>query len=495
MEGSISSGSGYFCAVSVASNVYCWGSDQETYASIKEPTIVPAAKDEKFVSVGVGLRHVCALSKSGKVYCKGKGYNGELGTGAAEAVVKDLTVPVSQGDLSFKILSVGLNHACAITVGKDLYCWGDNEYGQLGTGDLTSYSVPVLVGSNYEQISAGGDHTCGVKTNSEGFCWGNNDFHQSSTKDDFDIVVPTKVKGSWDSIYSGYAYTLGIDTKGNGFGWGQSEIIGADSAMGGFLAQGKDFCLDLKTGAILCSPNGSVQAGGMATFERYPTPMKGNKKWSSFAPGSVPCGIEKKTKYLHCWGYTAGEAYAPGSPGTTVPSLVNKNQWEQASGGISGARCGIDVKGSGYCWGRNIYDCGEVCPLGDGTERNSKQPAKLSAVCTWRSNQAVGLLGELSQSMNDTLVESYGNEMNKTDPPAAAPVVNGTTTAEENESTTGTEVETTTEETNPMETNPEQAAAPQPKSENTGKITSSGMITSGALLGIIVATFFNLHTL
>ena len=40
-------------------------------------------------------------------------------------------------------VSAGGNHACAVTSTGSVVCWGQNTYGQLGTGSATSSLVPV----------------------------------------------------------------------------------------------------------------------------------------------------------------------------------------------------------------------------------------------------------------------------------------------------------------------------------------------------------------
>lgn len=367
--------------------MHCWGTDPETGAPILKPEVVPTADGVEFVSVDLGLRFFCALSTDGIVFCKGAGYHGELGTGVDEIIMGGLTVPVKQNGVVFKSLSVGYYHACAIDISDDLYCWGDNEYGQLGVSGMESSNVPVKVGSKFRQVSSGGEHTCAVNLSDKGFCWGRNDMHQSSPQESYIIAEPTQIDGKWNAIYSGYDYTLGINSVGDGYGWGVSEGISSDSAAGGYLGQGRDFCLDFDTGEIVCKVESGSQGSGLLTFEQNPTQIKGNKKWLTFAPGRMPCGIEKGSRYLYCWGYTAGEAYAMGSPGTNTPKLVSKKAWEQVASGISGARCALSTRGEAYCWGRNLYDCGGICPLGNGGVENSALPLKVKSNGLWRASK------------------------------------------------------------------------------------------------------------
>jgi len=49
------------------------------------------------------------------------------------------------GRLTFTKVSAHNNHTCAVTSTGRLYCWGNNDEGQLGDGTTTSRLVPTLV--------------------------------------------------------------------------------------------------------------------------------------------------------------------------------------------------------------------------------------------------------------------------------------------------------------------------------------------------------------
>lgn len=98
--------------------------------------------------IAVGDQHVCA-NVSGKIYCWGNNENGQLGNNS-ESVSSTVPVAVdTSGVLAGKTvtaISAENYHTCVIASGS-VYCWGDNQYGQLGNGTTTNSRVPVAVGS------------------------------------------------------------------------------------------------------------------------------------------------------------------------------------------------------------------------------------------------------------------------------------------------------------------------------------------------------------
>jgi len=64
-----------------------------------------------------------------------------------------------------KQVEEGESHACLITNGGGVKCWGNNEHGEIGDSTGFNRVVPVDVTgltSDVESVSAGGRHTCAV---------------------------------------------------------------------------------------------------------------------------------------------------------------------------------------------------------------------------------------------------------------------------------------------------------------------------------------------
>jgi len=51
---------------------------------------------------------------------------------------------VSGGQV-FRSVSAGDQHTCAVNAGNVSFCWGDNQFGQLGDGTVINRLVPTRV--------------------------------------------------------------------------------------------------------------------------------------------------------------------------------------------------------------------------------------------------------------------------------------------------------------------------------------------------------------
>jgi alpha-tubulin suppressor-like RCC1 family protein len=124
----------------------------------------------------------CAIDVVGAAKCWGSDADGELGndntkpTQTGNSVeVKPVQVKGLNADVSD--LALGGSHACAINAGG-VYCWGDNEYGQLGDGTTRDRPVPVQVSipgnRRAVDVEAGYFHTCIKFQSGDVACWGRN---------------------------------------------------------------------------------------------------------------------------------------------------------------------------------------------------------------------------------------------------------------------------------------------------------------------------------
>jgi|GEM_PF-4958422 len=195
-------GNGWACAL-VYGSVYCWTGSSGT------PTKVTGLMaGETIVSISVGESDACAASSSGKLFCWTK--SNRLPVQVMGALVGKRVTEIS----------VGYSNKCAIASSK-IYCWGHNDYGDLGNGTGNglqpgggwgpgsySASTPTLVTdtnlpSDYRAVrlaKTGGITTqmCAILSTGQLYCWGGN----VSSELGLNVGVPQPCYGSCGSIYS-----------------------------------------------------------------------------------------------------------------------------------------------------------------------------------------------------------------------------------------------------------------------------------------------------
>ncbi len=338
---------GYFhtCALtrSETSNAYCWGlnangqlgNDDDRNLARDVPLSVTGLSDVSDISAG--YRHTCAITTDEFAYCWGDNKYGQLGNGE-ESSESRTPVQVAGGAQGGAVLtgvseitagggsynsSSWRSHSCAIAESEGIaFCWGNNEFGQLGNAidGGKPETVPVQVcaadvadgqGCNntfligVTQISAGQNHTCAITGADAGtaLCWGSNQVGE-----------------------------LGTQGQGNS---------GSDSSTPVAVAAGNDGF-----------PNGSiadVSAGG-----------------GQF--GSQTCAVTADAT-VYCWGSNDDGQLGNGDTGGIydVPVLVesengfDSRQVEQVS--VGGAHtCALTGGAAVFCWGDN-----NSRQLGNGT--------------------------------------------------------------------------------------------------------------------------------
>ena len=189
-------------ALGAPSSATCVRTDGLQLACATTPQ--PIASDESFLAVSAGSSFACAITRSLRALCWGRNDRGQLGRATTETCSQGnfagiacgrTPMPVS-GPHRFVAVAAGLRHACGVTVGGDAYCWGRNFIGELGNGLLgTNSSVPTLVrgGVTFRRVSAGDQHSCGEGTDGELYCWGSNVWGQLGTGDIRLWLEPTRV--------------------------------------------------------------------------------------------------------------------------------------------------------------------------------------------------------------------------------------------------------------------------------------------------------------
>jgi alpha-tubulin suppressor-like RCC1 family protein len=173
---SIGTGLQHACGLGTDGLAYCWGNGGFLGNGVVSDTAhsrpVAVTGNIKFREFRTTYTGGCGIAQNDQTYCWG----GVLGG----SVVSPTVVP---GGLTFSSLGSGptANHACGITATRVAYCWGIDTYGQLGdntSAPIRTSPVAVLGGIAFASIAGGASHSCGLTATGAAYCWGNNDFFQ-----------------------------------------------------------------------------------------------------------------------------------------------------------------------------------------------------------------------------------------------------------------------------------------------------------------------------
>ncbi|MFY9263332.1 MAG: hypothetical protein WBH82_02455 [Arcanobacterium sp.] len=141
----IDSGTGFTCA-STHESVTCWGDNAwrqaaDSDTTIMPPTTVPALNGKNVTSLAVGNIHACAVADA-QVYCWGSDYSGQLGTGSQGQTGSGITVVDLPAD-ALSVVATDFTTCASLTTGEVL-CWGANDEHRINASEETILA-PTLV--------------------------------------------------------------------------------------------------------------------------------------------------------------------------------------------------------------------------------------------------------------------------------------------------------------------------------------------------------------
>jgi len=223
----VSAGGSRSCALMTSGALKCWGTlpGNGTGSSLSPVSVTGLSSGVK--SVSAGGTFTCALTTAGSVWCWGSGSLGQLGNG----LLTGSSVPVTPTGLSAGVaaISVGAQHACALTTSAGVKCWGWNNYGETGDqSGATTTAQPIDVAglpTNIVAISVGGYHSCVVTSTGEAWCWGENQVGQLGDGTTVDRPTPSPVSGLSGvvSMTGGTYHSCAIAAGGAAYCWGSNN--------------------------------------------------------------------------------------------------------------------------------------------------------------------------------------------------------------------------------------------------------------------------------
>ena len=210
------------CGITTSNAAYCWGDNANGQLgngapdTDNHPNPVLVSGAQQFRQLALSARATCGITVDDRLFCWGYNGTGQLGDGTTTQ--RSEPTPVAP-NLRFTAVSLssgftggigpetvvptghtqgGVAHGCAISTSQDLYCWGWNGAGQLGTGSFINTVTPTLVsgGIKFTTVALGGPYSCGQSTTGI-YCWGANFYGQVGNSSFVDVTAPVKVNTPW----------------------------------------------------------------------------------------------------------------------------------------------------------------------------------------------------------------------------------------------------------------------------------------------------------
>ncbi|UJR80262.1 Hypothetical protein I5071_23060 [Sandaracinus amylolyticus] len=275
-------------------------------------------------------------------------------------------------------IAAGGDHVCALSEQGALYCWGENEIGQLGVNERRSTTRPLRVHGlpRVASVSAGPSHTCAVDLDGGLWCWGFDYYRQLGVaREDVPDCgravcspIPLRVPDlpPMRRVWIGVHATCAELAPGD-----ELRCWGNDAASRAVVRSGLRQARDLGMGlghACLWLPDGRVRCVGDATFGRSGDEGRGDGFVDLEGVIDIEvgtdhaCALLADTRVL-CWGYNwdgalgikEGLPYCvhgdTGGPCAIAPVAPTGEPTGTALSIGSHRSCVIETGGGVTCWG------------------------------------------------------------------------------------------------------------------------------------------------
>ena len=188
--------------------------------------VVPETENEITISPNVITNgsHTISLREDGKVFTWGDNTYGQLGNGTVTTSDEPVEVTFPEGTIITQI-AAGENHNVALDSNGNVWTWGRNNNYQIGNtreNQYTPYKVSNL--PKVIKIAAGNNNTMVITENNELYAWGLNAYGDLGLGIYTNKVLPKKVKGVHDiiDISGGKSHYIVLNRAGEVFATGSN---------------------------------------------------------------------------------------------------------------------------------------------------------------------------------------------------------------------------------------------------------------------------------
>ena len=394
---------------------------------------VTALSGRTIVAIAAGYYHNLALDSTGEVWVWGDDNDGQLGDGsgasAQENSPEHLSAldPVTGSGVQVVAIAAGAYHSLALKSDGTVVAWGLNNDGQVGNGTTTNCLIPTAVSgfgasSGVIDIQAGGYHTLALKGNGTVWSWGNNDYGELGAGNLQNSTIPEQMTGVTNAVAlgAGDSHSFVIRSNGTVYFCGRNEYGQAGDGTGDrtgavqVVTLGPISALDVTGGyhGLAVNGNGTLwsfgsnlhgELGDATTNEHQgPEQVPGLSNIVSASSGQYYSLALSSTGTVTSWGYD-GNLQLGYSGATTIPTGVPSFSNVSSVGAQAAFSLALKNDGTLWSWGNNSNG-----QLGTTVTNNSATPKPVQFIVTGTATfPSIGSFD--TGSASSLAVDSAGN--------------------------------------------------------------------------------------
>ena len=208
------------------------------YNPLRDSLIMP---DEVFINLNLGTNHMGIISSLDQVYTWGNNLYGQLGTDDKDTRYQPTNI-TSNFDLDendrITYLAFGEHHSGALSENNQVFFWGYNDFGQLGTGYINNYITPMNITDSFSliddelvmQIALGNRNSGAVTSKGRVFVWGSNSNGQIADGGTWDVATPYDLTPRFNleegekivQLAIGFSHMIALTSGARVFTWGNN---------------------------------------------------------------------------------------------------------------------------------------------------------------------------------------------------------------------------------------------------------------------------------